>query len=138
MSNNQYPTILKANVFSAKPGQWRRSLALALMSLTLAACAPDAWRPDSPYDAFLNQVRVKCWNTRIGSSTIPELMPDAVTTDPYFLDVTSRFYNGKISRESFIGALEGSYGARPDSTGIQCLLAQMSQPAPGSLPPPPL
>lgn len=76
---------------------WRRFVSIALLILLLAACAPDAWRSDSPYDAFLDQVRIKCWDTRLGSTTIPELMPDAMTTDVYFMDLTSRFYNGQIS-----------------------------------------
>jgi hypothetical protein len=121
---------------SHNTGRQQRYLSIALLALTLAACAPDAWRPDSPYDAFLDQIRIKCWDTRLGSTTIPELMPDALTTDAYFMDVTSRFYNGQISRENYIGALEGSYAARPDSTGIQCILAQMPQKTPLSAPPP--
>jgi hypothetical protein len=112
---------------SDKPGRRQRCISIALLALTLAACAPDAWRSDPRYDAFLDQIRIKCRDTRLGSTTIPELMPDAMTTDPYFMDVTSRFYNGQISKENYIGALEGSYAARPDSNGIQCILAQMPQ-----------
>jgi hypothetical protein len=121
---------------SHNTGRQQRYLSIALLALTLAACAPDAWRPDSPYDAFLDQIRIKCWDTRLGSTTIPELMPDALTTDAYFMDVTSRFYNGQISQENYIGALEGSYAARPDSNGIQCILAQMPQQTLLSAPPP--
>jgi hypothetical protein len=121
---------------SDKTGRRQRCIGIALLALTLAACAPDAWRSDSRYDAFLDQIRIKCWDTRLGSTTIPELMPDAMTTDAYFMDVTSRFYNGQISQENYIGALEGSYAARPDSTGIQCILTQMPQQTLLSAPPP--
>lgn len=100
-------------------------LSLALVPLAITACAPDAWRSDSSYDAFLDQVRIKCSATIIGLVSISDLMPDATTTDAYFMDVTSRYYHRQISLASYLEALEGSYTARPDSTGIACLLRQM-------------
>ena len=108
-------------------GRARRLIGFVL-PLALAACAPDAWHADSAYDAYLDRVRINCWNTSIGSVSIPELMPDAMTTDDYFMDVTSRFYYGKTSRADYVMALEGSYMARPDSPGIACVLAQMPNP----------
>ncbi|WP_153145450.1 hypothetical protein [Dechloromonas sp. H13] len=101
-------------------------LALAL-SLPLAACAPDAWRPDSPYDAFLAQVQNKCWNLDIGGREINSLLNDQgdAATGAYFLDLTSRYFNGRISRENYVEALSTSYNTRPDSPGIRCVLEQM-------------
>ena len=102
-----------------------RRLAPLVLSLLLAACAPDAWHAESAFDAYLDRVRINCWNYNIGSTTIPELMPDALTTNVYFMDVTSRFYYGKTSRADYLEALDATYMARADSPGVACILAQM-------------
>ena len=117
------------------PFRVRRLAALAL-PLLLCACAPDAWHADSAFDAYLDRVRINCWDYNIGSTTIPELMPDALTTDVYFMDVTSRYYYGKTSRADYLEALDATYMARADSPGVACILAQMpsAQDAPPPLP----
>lgn len=103
-------------------------------SLALGGCAPDAWLPDAPYEDFLNRVQNKCLYQRIGRV---EITTDFLQT-PYFLDLTSRFYNGEISRSAFVENLQGAYDAQPDSPGVRCLLGQMRQPAaPPAFPPPP-
>lgn len=98
---------------------------LLLTALLLTGCATDAWRPERSFDVFLEQVRVKCWGLRLGAVSINRLMPNATTTDPYFLDITSRYYHGKISEQSYVTALQGSYAAPADSPGIRCILEQM-------------
>jgi hypothetical protein len=110
-------------------------LALALL-LPIAACAPDAWRPDSPYEAFLNQVQNKCWNLDLGGREINSLLNDSgdAATGAYFLDLTSRYFNGRISRENYVDTLSTNYNTSPDSPGIRCILQQMPPPAS----PPPL
>jgi hypothetical protein len=98
----------------------RRALVAALLPVALAACAPDAWRPDDPFEAFLDQVQNKCGEMRIGSRSIGgDLLQDP---DPYFLDVTSRYYHRKISGQNYAEALAGSFGTTSDSPGILCVL----------------
>jgi len=97
----------------------------ALAALALSGCASDAWQPENSFDTFLEQVRVKCWGIRLGAVTITKLMPNANTTDTYFMDVTSRYYNGKITEQSYVAALQGAYAAQTDSPGILCILGQM-------------
>ena len=114
-------------------------LALAL-SLPIAACAPDAWRPDSPYEAFLNQVQNKCWNLDLGGREINSLLNDSgdAATGAYFLDLTSRFFNGRISRENYVDTLSTNYNTFPDSPGVRCILQQMppaASPSPSNVPP---
>ena len=101
-------------------------LAFAL-SLPLAACAPDAWRPDSPYEAFLDQVQNKCWNLDIGGREINSLLSSQsdAATGAVFLDLTSRFYNGIISQQKYIDTLTGYYNAPASSPGIRCILDQL-------------
>lgn len=91
-----------------------------LMACFLTACAPDAWRPDHRYDAFLDQVQRQCGEQLIGSRRIGgDLLQNA---DAYFLDVTSRYFHGEISEKSYVDALAGSFNASPDSPGIRCIL----------------
>ena len=98
----------------------RQALVVALFPVVLAACAPDAWRPDDPFEAFLDQVQRKCGAMRIGSRSIGgDLLQNA---DAYFLDITSRYYHREISGRSYAEALAGSFGTTPDSPGILCVL----------------
>ncbi len=121
-------------------------LLAALVPLALcSACAPDAWRPENPYDAFIDQVQKKCFDQPIGRKTIgPDLLPYSGTPDSAFLDETSRFYNGKVRQDAYVDWLVGFYGARPDSPGIACIIAQLppraADPAqpPNIVPPNPL
>lgn len=109
-----------------------RTLAGALLTaLVVGGCAPDAFLPDAPYEDFLNRVQTKCLYQRIGNV---EITSDFLQT-PYFLDVTSRFYNGEIPQSAFVEDLQGAYSAQPDSPGVRCLLAQMPSPPSEALPP---
>jgi hypothetical protein len=102
-----------------------------------SACAPDAWRPESPYDGFIDQVQKKCFDQPIGRKTIgPDLLPYSGQPDTAFLDETSRFYNGKIRQDAYVNWLVGFYGARPDSPGITCILGLMPPRALDPLQPP--
>lgn len=100
------------------------------LSVAVAGCAPDAVRPERPYDAFLDRVQNHCGNLRLGPAFITTLLRQQ---DPYFLDLTSRFFNGLVSEQNFVEALESFYNAPPGSPSIRCILQQM--PAPGSPPP---
>ena len=112
--------------------KWRNSAATmaVALSLVLAGCAPDAILPERPYDAFLDRVQNKCGNLPLGPLPIFTRLNQQ---DPYFLDLTSRFFNGLVSQQNFVNALESFYNAPPDSPGVRCILQQM--PAPGSPPP---
>ena len=98
-----------------------RTLVTVLLPIVLGACAPDAWRPDSRYEAYLDQMQNRCGALRLGSRTIGnDLLQES---DAYFLDVTSRYYHEEISERSYVGALSGSYDTAPDSPGILCILS---------------
>jgi len=109
----------------------RRLIAISVaLSLGVAGCAPDAILPERPYDAFLDRVQNHCGNLRLGPAFIDTLLRQQ---DAYFLDLTSRYFNGKVSRQNFVDALESFYNAPADSPSIRCILQQM--PAPGAPPP---
>lgn len=105
----------------------RFTLLAASLSLAVSACAPDAWRPDSPYEAFLDQVQQKCWNLDIGGQEINGLLSGsgANSSGDYFIDLTSRMFNGRISVDNYVDTLTAFYNTKPDSPGIRCVLAQM-------------
>ena len=91
--------------------------------------APDAFRPDPGYQAYLDRIQKNCRDTYVG----PNSINGTLLSDPAFLDLASRFFNGIISQQSFVDALSGGYNARSDSPGIRCILGQM--PPESSLPP---
>jgi hypothetical protein len=115
-------------------------LMAALCAGALSACAPDAWRSDPQYDNFINQVETRCKGLRIGSVII---YPNAGYDQyPYFLDITSRFYNGKISRDDYVTNISGAFNAPSDAPGIVCILGLMpannaAAPRPDAYAPPP-
>ena len=112
----------------------RLALLASVLPLLLAGCAADAWRAESGYDAYLDRVQKNCAGLRIGGRLIDE----PLLNDPYFLDITSRFFNGRVGQPEFVDALTSFYNAKDDSPGIGCLLQQMpapSSPPPLSLPP---
>ena len=123
---------------SSRPASSRRNrLALLASALPLlfAGCAADAWRSESGYDAYLDRVQKNCEGIRIGGRLIDE----SLLNDPYFLDITSRFFNGRVSQPEFVDALTSFYNAKDDSPGIGCLLQQMPNPdAPPQLNTPPV
>jgi hypothetical protein len=47
--------------------------------------------------------------------------------DPFFLDVTLRFYHGLIFRPDYVNSLETAYTASPNAPGILCILGLMSK-----------
>ncbi|WP_300453902.1 hypothetical protein [Accumulibacter sp.] len=94
-----------------------------LIGLAVAACAPDAWRADTPYEAALDRVQRQCGSERLGGRGVGA----DLIQDPYFLDLSSRFYHGEISRGDYSAALSGSYGAPADSPGVLCLVRAMTQ-----------
>ncbi|QKS30153.1 hypothetical protein [Accumulibacter sp.] len=97
------------------------------------ACAPDAWRPDSRYDAFLDRVQDRCGNLEIGGRRIGANLIEG--PDSYFLDLTSRYFHRQISPENYAGALAGSFAGDPGSPAISCILSvpRGSDPMPPAL-----
>jgi hypothetical protein len=104
-----------------KPFRSSTTAGLAMLfSVMLAACAPDAFKASSPFDAYLTQIQTACAFKNIGRMVIP---PNSqLVVDPLFQDLTSRFYFGKISQAGYVDGLSGSFDARPDAPGIVCIL----------------
>ena len=92
-------------------------------SVLLAACAPDAWKPDKPFDQFLNQVQNMCYYQPISSTTVGNLLqPSGSENASYFLDVTSRLYAGRITPQDWTLMVTSQLQANATDRGVQCLL----------------
>lgn len=99
--------------------------AVALLPVVLAACAPDAWKPNPNFSAFLNKVERSCGTTRIGELTVSQLMDIGSSLySAYFVDMTSRLELGRISEEDYILGISSTFTTVRNSAGIRCVLAQ--------------
>lgn len=111
--------------------RYRHTLSAAVLAVTLAGCAPDAWRPDQPFDIFLGQVADKCGNFNLGGFP----MWQVVKNDAYFQDQASRLFNRTISADNFRLGIDSFYPGTTNVQGlIDCIIAQM--PAAKDAPPP--
>ena len=103
-----------------------RSLAAAVvLPLAFVACAPDAWKPNPNFSAFLNQVERVCGTTRIGELTVSQLMnPGSSLYSAYFVDMTSRYDLGRISEQDYVIGVSQTFTTVPESAGMRCIIAQ--------------
>jgi hypothetical protein len=105
-----------------------RGAAAVAVLLSMAACAPDAFRPEPAYDAFLNRVESACGSMRLGPVTIRDLIQSqgalGQQQGPYLLDVTSRWYNGRISEADYREAVAASFIVPSSDPAITCIVGQ--------------
>lgn len=102
---------------------FRSRASMLIGSALLAACAPDAWKPDKPFDQFLNSVQNMCYYKPISSGTIGNLLqPSGSDNASFFLDATSRLYAGRISTQDWTTLVTSQLQANATDAGVQCLL----------------
>lgn len=91
----------------------------ALVPFALSACAPDAWKNNPNYDAFVNQILRNCGNKNMGELTVADLMnQDNSTFSAYFYDLTARWVRtGSPPRTmSRVSCPSAAVGSRPASS----------------------
>lgn len=101
----------------------RRAIAMVqagLVAAMLGGCAPDAWRPDPEYNAFLTKVQNECPYFHMGTDTSRDTFNDSV-----FLDRTSMLYHGKITEADWRTSMYTEFDTGPDDPGIACLLSKL-------------
>ena len=108
--------------------------AALLAAAPLAACAPDAIKPSPGYNAFLNQVQNACYYQRIGVANVGDILTNPGNMQAtYFIDMTSRLYFGKITRQNWIDGVTSFIQGRASDPGVQCVLDQLDKaPRPGA------
>lgn len=89
-------------------------LAIAL-GVAVAGCAPDAWKNTQAtgFNGWLDTVAATCQPLMIGDVDIGRsIRQNAMGDDKYsyFLDVSSRFYAGNLSRAAYRQSLESFLG----------------------------
>ena len=111
----------------------------AAAAVALAACAPDAWKPATGYEAFLGQVQSACNYQKIGLVNIGYLLAHTNSMQStYFIDQTSRLYSGKITPDEWTSGVTTFLKGRGDDPGVRCVLEQLQQyKAAGASPPSP-
>jgi len=115
------PLIDCAPLIGAMARKWALA---ALLPLALSACAPDAWKANPNYDAFVNQILRNCGNQRMGEFTVSSLMnQDDPSYNVYFVDMTSRWGQNRISTQDYIQGVM-SVGGGSQSAGLKCIVAQ--------------
>jgi hypothetical protein len=114
-------------------------IAAVAITATLAACAPDAWKPAPGFDGFLNQVQNACYYQRIGLINVGDMLTNPGNMQAgYFIDETSRLYYGKITRENWTSAVTAFIQGRASDPGVQCVLSQLDKARAAQVPPPPV
>lgn len=99
----------------------------ALVPVALSACAPDAWKNNPNYDAFVNQILRNCGNKNMGELTVADLMnQDNSTFSAYFYDLTARWGQNRISTADYVQGVMSVGGGR-ESAGLKCIVAQKGQ-----------
>ena len=128
MSRRLSPPALRSRTVGPLPrGSGRRRAAAAGLAaaLALAGCAPDAWKPNPQFSAYLNQVERVCGTTRLGELTISQLMnPGSNLYSAYFVDLTSRFDLNRITVEEYVAGIATTFNTVRESAGIRCIIAQ--------------
>jgi hypothetical protein len=114
-----------------------RTVAL-FAAIAIAACAPDAIKPSSGYDAFLNQIQNACYYRPIGIVNVGDMLTNPGNMQStYFIDQTSRLYFGKISRDAWVSGVTAFIQGRADDPGVRCVLDELDKAQASQAPPPP-
>jgi len=101
--------------------------ALACASLLLAACAPDAWKPDRGFESWLAQLGAACEGKRIGDARVEDLVRGSTRAAIYFTDQTSRLYHGRITPDSWATGVSASLNGWRTDPGIRCVLDRYAE-----------
>jgi hypothetical protein len=105
----------------------RRLPALLVVAGALGACAPDSWRAAPTFNDFLRQISRECHPDSIGKMQISNL-----TSDPFFVNQTSRLYHKTISPRQYVTAMNAFFPGN-NAAALDCILERVPR---GSAPTP--
>jgi hypothetical protein len=97
----------------------KRALAAAAAAATLVACAPDSWRYAPTFNEFLRQISRECHPNSIGKMQISNL-----TSDPFFVNQTSRLYHKSISPRQYVTAINAFFPGN-NAAALDCILERL-------------
>lgn len=100
------------------------AVALAL----LAGCAPDSFRRNPEFEAWIGEVRQACYRERIGVNTVGGLLGRTGSREGnHFLNETSRLHAGMITPEQWTARVLAFISGRRTDPGLQCVLARLPE-----------
>lgn len=99
----------------------RRALAVlaGVAALLLVGCAPDSWRYAPTFNDFLRQISQECHPNAIGGMQISNL-----TSDPFFVNQTSRLYHKSISPRQYVTTLNAFFTGN-NAAALDCILERV-------------
>lgn len=100
---------------------------LLVATALLGGCGQDLIAPDSLVesagaDAYLDRIAKNCGKLSLGARNVEYVVNFA--NDAFFLDVTSKFYHGRISAAQFADDVNTSFLAGDNGPAIRCMIAQ--------------
>jgi hypothetical protein len=109
------------------PATRRRTYATAAIALVLlAGCAPDAFRRDPAFEAWISEVRKECYRERIGTDTVGNLLGHSGSREGnHFLNQTSRLYAGLLTPEQWTSGVLALLSGSASDPGMRCVLDQL-------------
>ena len=99
----------------------RSALLTAAAALALVACAPDSWRYAPTFNDFLRQISKECHPRSIGGMQISNL-----TSDPSFINQTSRLYHKSVSPQEYVAQVNAFYTGN-NRAALDCILERVPQ-----------
>jgi hypothetical protein len=96
-------------------------LAMVAAALALAACAPDSWRRSPSFNDFLWQISRECHPRSIGRMQISNL-----TSDPFFVNQTSRLYHKVISAQEYATQVNAFFPGH-NAAALDCIVERLPQ-----------
>lgn len=93
----------------------------------LAGCgqdliAPDALVESAGADAYLDRIAKNCGKLSLGARNVAYVVNFA--NDAFFLDVTSKFYHGRISAAQFADDVNSAFLRGDNGPAIDCMIQQ--------------
>lgn len=123
---------LRASPGTELPGRagaaarWGVGPLAATMLVLLGACAPDAFRRDPEFEAWIRDVRTACYRERIGPVTVGDLIGASGSREgAHFFNQTSRLYAGLLTPAQWTSNVTAFVSGRASDPGVKCVLDRL-------------
>jgi hypothetical protein len=94
----------------------QRKIVTALAVASLAGCAAHPVAIQDDFNAFLYKLQAVCPFATVGASQMQNLVNNAT-----FIDLTSRLYYGRITRDQYALGVSTNFLGANDAPAIQCV-----------------
>lgn len=77
-------------------------------------------------EAFLDRIAQNCGTLSIGDQQLKYLL-DVNSDDTYFVDVSSKLYFGRVSRDQYASDINAFYPTGANRDALTCISAQLAE-----------